>query len=113
MTEQTTTGRATAEAPVRERRPAAVLGGLAVGALACWLWIVVALVSGILLDYTDTASDPVAIAVVALAFAPLLVGAVLLARSSTRSRGAGFVLGLGLGLVIGTGIFAALYLPTL
>jgi hypothetical protein len=108
MTEQNTE-----EPPVRPLRGGPVIGGLLLGVIVCWVWIAATLFTGVALSYGEYTSDPVAIAVVALAALPLVVGIVLLVRPRTRQMGAGFLMGLSIGMIAGAGVCASLYVPSL
>lgn len=91
-------------------RAGPLLGGMACGVLACWTWITGALVVGLTAAY-GTSSNAVAVAAVVMAGLPVALGIVLLVRPRSRQVGAGFLMGLSIGMIIGAGVCASFFVP--
>ncbi len=87
-----------------------VVGGLVLGAVVCWVWITASLILGLGTAYS-TSSDVVAVVAVAVAALPVVVGIVLLVRPRTRQLGAGFLMGIAIGMIAGAGVCASLFVP--
>ncbi|MGZ8738943.1 MAG: hypothetical protein ACXWW7_17385 [Nocardioides sp.] len=98
----------TPSTPGRELRPGQVVLGAVLGLVVCWIWIVVVLVVGLSVAY-GSESDAAVVAAVAVAGLPVVVGVVLIARPGTRQAGAGFLMGLAIGLIAGAGVCASLF----
>ncbi|WP_193608443.1 hypothetical protein [Nocardioides lijunqiniae] len=84
--------------------------GVVVGAVVCWIWIVLSLVLGFGAAYGNDSDVPAVIGLAA-AVLPVVVGIVLLVRPRTRQFGAGFLMGISIGFIAGAGVCAALFVP--
>ena len=96
--------------PGRELRAGPIVGGIALGVIVCWVWITLMLVIGLSTAY-GADSNALAAGAVAVAASPVLVGVVLLIRPRTRLMGAGFLMGLSIGMIAGAGVCASLFVP--
>jgi Na+/proline symporter len=74
-----------------------VIGGVALGLVAAFVYMVVAIFTAYALDPTGSGSGAVWVLLFA---APAVLGAVLLAVPRTRHAGAGLVIGLAVGLIV-------------
>ncbi|MCD4524804.1 hypothetical protein [Nocardioides sp. cx-173] len=97
-------------APTSQIRALPIIGGLALGMVACWLWIAVALIVGFGAAYGSDSEAP-AILALAVAAVPVVVGIVLLLRPRTRQLGAGFLMGISIGFIAGAGVCASMFFP--
>ncbi|WP_309647037.1 hypothetical protein [Nocardioides sp.] len=96
--------------PGKPLRALPIIGGLVLGAVVCWIWIAGSLIVGLGAAYGQ---DSGALAAVGLAVAalPVVLGIVLLVRPSSRQLGAGFLMGIAIGMIVGAGVCASLFLP--
>jgi hypothetical protein len=96
--------------PASPIRPLPLIGGLVLGLVVCWGWIAVTLIVGLGVAYGNDSGFP---AVIGLVFAvvPVVIGIVLLVRPRTRQVGAGFLMGLSVGFIVGAGVCASLFAP--
>lgn len=86
------------EPPVRRVEPGAVVGGIVLGVVLTWLSFAVVLLNG-----TPSDSGIPTPAVLALVL-PGVVGVALLAHPRSRQAGAGFLMGLAIGMITGAGV---------
>jgi hypothetical protein len=84
--------------------------GLVLGMVCCWVWIAVSLILGIGVAYGNDSSVPAVLGLV-LAALPVVVGIVLLVVPKTRQLGAGFLMGISIGFIVGAGVCASLFVP--
>ena len=84
-------------------RPGAVIGGIVLGFVAAFLWTAVGLIGlyASLGDSSSSVGNLVGFAVLAL---PLLVAVVLLVVPRYRQAGAGFTMGLAIGVIVLAGV---------
>ena len=86
------------EPPVRRIQAGSVFGGAVVGVVLAWFSFAV-----VVLNVPPAAIEAPATAVVALAL-PAVVGLALLAHPRSRQAGAGFLMGLAIGMITGAGV---------
>jgi hypothetical protein len=86
------------EPPVRRIQAGAVFGGVVVGVVLSWFTFAVVLLTGYSAGREDTA-----IPVMALGL-PAVAGIVLLAHPRSRQAGTGFLMGLAIGMITGSGV---------
>jgi hypothetical protein len=84
--------------------------GLVLGMVCCWVWIAVSLILGIGVAYGNDSSVPAVLGLV-LAALPVVVGIALLVVPKTRQLGAGFLMGISIGFIVGAGVCASLFVP--
>ena len=96
--------------PGKPLRALPIIGGLVLGAVVCWIWIAGSLIIGLGTAY-DQDSGALAAVGLAVALLPVVLGIVLLVRPSTRQLGAGFLMGISIGMIAGAGVCASLFLP--
>ncbi|GAB2880500.1 hypothetical protein [Nocardioides pacificus] len=99
-------------------RGGVVVAGGVLGFALSWLWIAIVLFGGFASSYGSegdsfTGSWVFGVLVGAAALAPLVLAVVLLVRPRTRQAGAGLVMGLAIGMVVGSGICASALVPGL
>jgi hypothetical protein len=96
--------------PARPMRAGPIVGGIVLGVLVCWVWITVMLIGGFAMAYGRESNAP-AIAAVALAFLPVVLAVVFIVVPRTRQLGAGFLMGISVGLIAGAGVCVSLFVP--
>ncbi|TAL28001.1 MAG: hypothetical protein EPN98_24295 [Phenylobacterium sp.] len=94
----------------KEIRAWPIIGGLVLGVVVCWVWITVALFVGFGASYGYD-NNAAALAAVALAGLPVVLGIVFLVVPRTRQLGAGFLMGISIGFIAGAGVCASLFVP--
>lgn len=94
----------------KEVRAWPIVGGLVLGVIVCWVWITIALFAGFSASYGSD-SDAPALAAIAFAALPVVLGVVFLVRQRTRQLGAGFLMGISIGFIAGAGVCVSLFVP--
>ncbi len=96
--------------PDHQVRAWPIIGGVVLGLLVCWFWITLSLIVGFGAAY-GSESDAPAVAAIAFAALPVLLGLVFLIRPRTRQLGAGFLMGISIGFIAGAGVCVSLFIP--
>ncbi len=96
----------------QELRAAPIVGGIVLGVGVCMVWITATLFVGFGTAYGSGSDVPAVLGIVA-AVLPVVLAVVLLARPRTRQLGAGFLMGISVGLIVGAGACATVFVPGL
>lgn len=104
--------------PGRPVSPGALVAGGVLGFVLSWLWIAIVLFGGFAAAYSAegdgfTSSWAFGVLVAVAALAPLVLAVVLLVLPRTRQAGAGVVMGLAIGMVVGSGVCGSALAPGL
>jgi len=96
--------------PQQHVRAWPIIGGVVLGVVVCWVWIALALIIGFGAAY-GSESDAPALAAIAFALLPVVLGIVFLVVPRTRQLGAGFLMGISIGFIGGAGVCVSLFVP--